>query len=139
MAKKNRRASHEMLSDINITPFTDVVLVLLIIFMVATPIIVKGTIKVDIPKAQTSRSEKDKSLTVTIDAQEKIFLDDKQVSLEDLRNLVKKRVLQQPGVVVMVNGDKSIKCETFTKVIEATRAAGVAQYLLAAEKIRERF
>src|SRR4030042_2387400 len=139
MAKTERRKSHEILSEINITPFTDVVLVLLIIFMIATPIIVRGSIKVDVPKAQTSKSEKDKAFIISIDAHENIFLDDKQISIEDLRRLVERRVQQQPGMVVMINGDKSITCEKFAQVLEVTRMAGAGRYLLATEKKEERF
>lgn len=133
-----RRIKHgdEVMAEINITPFTDVVLVLLIIFMIATPLIVKSAVKVNVPKVQTSQPAEEKFLTISIDAHENIFLDDKKVSVDDLRRLVEARVRQQPGIVVRVNGDKSIKYDIVVKVIDATRGAGAARYLLVAEKLK---
>ena len=136
---KRRQSSHDIIADINITPFTDVVLVLLIIFMIATPLIVRSGVKVNLPKAQTSKSEEDNFLTISIDAHENVFLDDKKISVDDLRRLVESRVQQQPGVIVRVNGDKNIKYDIVVKILEATRNAGAARYLLVAEKSKPGF
>ena len=133
MARRPRR-DKELMAEINITPFTDVVLVLLIIFMIATPLIVKTGVKVNLPQAQTSKSEEENFFTISIDAHENIFLDDKKVSLNDLRRLVEARVQQQPGVVVRINGDKSITYSILAEVVDTTRGAGAARYLLIAEK-----
>jgi biopolymer transport protein ExbD len=124
------------MAEINITPFTDVVLVLLIIFMIATPLIVKTGIKVNVPQAQTSKSEEENFFTISIDAHENIFLDDKKISLEDLRRSVELKVQQQPGVVVRINGDKRITYNILAQVLDVTRGAGAARYLLVAEKIK---
>jgi len=133
MTRRQKR-DNELMAEINITPFTDVVLVLLIIFMIATPLIVKTGIKVNVPQAQTSKSEEENFFTISIDAHENVFLDDKKVSVDDLRRLVETRVQQQPGVVVRINGDKSITYSILAKVVDATRGAGAARYLLVAEK-----
>ena len=133
MTRRPRR-DKELMAEINITPFTDVVLVLLIIFMIATPLIVKTGVKVNLPQAQTSKSEEENFFTISIDARENIFLDDKKVSLNDLRRLVEARVQQQPGVVVRINGDKRITYSILAEVVDATRGAGAARYLLVAEK-----
>jgi biopolymer transport protein ExbD len=133
MARRKKR-DNELMAEINITPFTDVVLVLLIIFMIATPLIVKTGIKVNVPQAQTSKSEEENFFTISIDAHENVFLDDKKVSIDNLRRLVEARVQQQPGVVVRINGDKSITYSILANVLDATRGAGAARYLLVAEK-----
>ena len=135
MAKRERRGD-EVMAEINITPFTDVVLVLLIIFMIATPLIVKSGVKVDVPKAETTKSEEAKFLTISIDAHENVYLDDRKVNVDDLRRLVESRIQRQPGVVVRVNGDKGIKYSVLVKVLDATRGAGAARYLLVAEKLK---
>jgi biopolymer transport protein ExbD len=126
----------EFMGEINITPFADVVLVLLIIFMITTPMIIKSGIQVKAPKAQTSQPEQGKFCTISIDAQENVFWDEKKVPLGDLRRLVEPRVQLNPGVVVKINGDKSIKYNIVMKILDATRAAGAAQYVLVAERMK---
>jgi biopolymer transport protein ExbD len=125
-----------MIADINITPFTDVVLVLLIIFMVATPIIAGTGIKVHLPQALTSKPDDEKFLTVTIDAQENIYLHDRKITVEQLTQSI--RDIQKKGSKVMlkINGDKSIKYRTVIKVLTAAGDSGVVRYLLVAERIK---
>jgi biopolymer transport protein ExbD len=126
---------NDIVADINITPFTDVVLVLLIIFMVATPIIVGSGVKVNVPKALTSKTDVEKFLTVTIDAQENIYLNEQKITVEQLSKMIRGTSGQGAKVMLKVNGDKSIKYRTVIKVISAARDAGVVRYLLVTEKI----
>jgi biopolymer transport protein TolR len=131
---RRRRFDDDTMAQINITPFTDVVLVLLIIFMIATPIIVGSGIKIHLPKAQTSKPEDGRFITVSIDAQKNVYLDGRKVSISDLSRLVRERVEQQPGLVVKVNGDKTIQYNIIVQVLDVARQAGVARYLLVAER-----
>lgn len=133
---RRRRSDSSVMAEINITPFTDVVLVLLIIFMVATPIIVGSGIKVHPPKAQTSKPEEGTFVTVSVDAGENVYLDSAKVSVDDLPRLVHARIEQQPGLVVKINGDKSIKYSMVVRVLDAARQAGAARYLLVAERMK---
>jgi biopolymer transport protein TolR len=130
-----RRKKHgeDVIADINITPFTDVVLVLLIIFMIATPLIVGGGIKVEPPKAETAKPEEEKFVAVSIDAKGDVFLDGKYISIDGLYRVLQADA-QQRGMMVKINGDKRIKYEVVLKVLDATRKAGVLRYLLVAEK-----
>jgi biopolymer transport protein ExbD len=127
---------NDIVADINITPFTDVVLVLLIIFMVAAPIIVGSGVKVDVPKAHTSNADVEKFLTVTIDAQENIYLNEKKITIEQLSKMIRGASGQGAKVLLKVNGDKSIKYRTVISVISAARDAGVVRYLLVTQKIK---
>lgn len=131
-----REKPGEFMAEINITPFTDVVLVLLIIFMIITPMVIKSGIQVKTPKAQTSRPEEGKFCTISIDAQENVFWDEKKVSIGELRRLVEPRVKINPAVVVKINGDKSLKYNIVMKVLDSTRAAGAAQYILVTERMK---
>jgi biopolymer transport protein ExbD len=135
MARRKINDNH-MLAEINITPFTDVVLVLLIIFMVATPVIVGNTIKVNLPKAETSKYEGQQYLTVTIDAQEDVFMEGKKISVAELRQVAALKVKQRPGIMIKVKGDKTIRYKALVKVLDAVRSAGISRYILAAEKTR---
>jgi biopolymer transport protein ExbD len=125
-----------VMAEINITPFTDVVLVLLIIFMIATPIIVGSGIRVQLPRAETGKAEQETFLTVSIDAQENLYLEDKKISVEDLTSLVTEQIQRRPGLMVKVNGDRTVKYGAIVKVLDAVRSAGVEKYLLAADRLR---
>lgn len=131
---QRREKKEGMMAEINITPFTDVVLVLLIIFMIITPMVVKNGIQVQVPKAGTGRPEQGKFCTISIDARENIFIDEQKVALEKLRQLVEPRVGINPEVVVKINGDKRIKYAVVMQVLDATRAAGAARYMLVTER-----
>jgi biopolymer transport protein ExbD len=138
MARRKINDNH-MLAEINITPFTDVVLVLLIIFMVATPVIVGNTVKVNLPKAVTSKYEQQQYLTITIDAREDVYMEGKKISVDELRRIAALKVKQQPGIMIKVKGDKEIRYKALVKVLDAVRSAGISRYMLAAEKIRQSF
>jgi biopolymer transport protein ExbD len=135
MTRRKMNDNH-MLGEINITPFTDVVLVLLIIFMVTTPVIVGNTVKVNLPKAKTSKIEEQKYLTVTIDEQEDVYMEGKKVSVDELSRIAAMKVKQQPGIMIKVKGDRDIRYKALVKVLDAVRSAGISRYMLAAEKIR---
>ena len=124
------------MAEINITPFTDVVLVLLIIFMIATPLIIGSGIKVNVPKAFTSKPDEDKFLTVSIDAQENLYLNEKKISLNELAALITESTRKGSKIMVKINGDKNIKYKTIIDVLSTMRNSGVVRYLLVAEKIR---
>src|SRR3989337_74900 len=82
MKRKMRRS--RLMAEINITPFTDVVLVLLIIFMIATPFIYQSSMKVQLP--QVSKSEEtSRDIIITINAQGDVFLEDNKLDLESLK------------------------------------------------------
>ena len=135
MARRKINDNH-MLGEINITPFTDVVLVLLIIFMVTTPVIVGNTVKVNLPKAKTSKIEEQKYITVTIDEQEDVYMEGKKISLYELGRIAALKVKQQPGIMIKVKGDRDIRYKALVKVLDAVRSAGISRYMLAAEKIK---
>ncbi len=87
MRKPIRRG--KVMSEINITPFTDVVLVLLIIFMVSTPLLMQPGIKIKLPKTMHAAIQKNEQVTVVINEEGDIFLNDTKVQLENLASAIK--------------------------------------------------
>ena len=134
--EKQEKHNGGVMAEINITPFTDVVLVLLIIFMIATPIIVGSGIKVQLPRAETGKPEQERFITISIDALENVYLDGKKISVEDLGSLVNELIQRRPGLMVKVNGDRSVKYGTVIKVLDAARSAGALRYMLVAERLK---
>jgi biopolymer transport protein ExbD len=112
------------MAEINITPFTDVILVLLIIFMIATPFIYQSSTKVQLPKASASE-ETTKDTVVTINAQGEFFLDDKKIDLVGLRTNLRARARMKPDLSVIVNGDKDVKYDSVIRVIDVLNQSGI--------------
>lgn len=122
-----------IMAEINITPFTDVVLVLLIIFMVTTPLLVQPGIKVKLPKAQAAETDTDKTLNILIDARGEIFLDKRKMGIEDLKRELSLRVMSKPDIAIVVKGDKDVKYDSVVRVIDAAKQSGAKKFALAVE------
>lgn len=119
--------SKGVFSDINITPLVDVMLVLLVIFMVTTPMLVKG-IKVNLPKTHSgSTNIIKKDLIVSIDDQGKIYLDKKQTDFDGLKKAFK----ENPKNEVIIEADKAIEYGLVVKVIDIAKTSGIEKVGLA--------
>jgi len=112
------------MSEINITPFTDVVLVLLIIFMIATPFIYQSSMKVQLPQASKSE-EASRDIIITINAQGDVFWEDKKLDLESLKYKLTAMVKSKPDTSVIINGDKNVKYDSVMQVMDVLTRSGV--------------
>lgn len=132
---RQRSKNAKLMTEINITPFTDVVLVLLIIFMIATPLIYQGNLKVTLPESQSAKAdEKPQKLTVQIDAQGTAFIDNESFNLNgDLSGLKKKIQALSAGnkdTSVLINADRNSKYDYVIRVIDSSKAMGVNKIIL---------
>ena len=117
----------ELMSDINVTPFVDVMLVLLIIFMVTAPMMIQG-LNVDLPEATAKPLDSEKEhLVITIDKDHHVHINDYQVSVESLgAKLIK--ILQSRGDrEVYLKADKNIPYGIVVQVMAEIKGAGVEQ------------
>ncbi len=124
------------MADINVTPLVDVVLVLLIIFMVVTPMLSSG-VDVDLPKAKTAEEEKDmgQHLVISVRGDGAIFVDRTQVALDDLAPLVDKERANRP---MLLKGDQTVTYKQVRDVMDKLHTLpGTDTMLLAAEKLKE--
>ena len=124
------------LSDINMVPFIDVVLVLLIIFMITAPILQSG-IEVDVPKTRTVRAINEERLVVTVDKTQRIYLGSDPVNINDLGAKVKS-MLRKPQDAVFLRCDETVPFGAFASVIDALRISGVSNISIVTEPITER-
>jgi biopolymer transport protein TolR len=120
----NRRRKSRLMAEINITPFTDVVLVLLIIFMIATPFIYQSSLNVQLPKASKSE-ESSRDVIITINAHGEVFLDDKRLDLDTLKYKLTAIVRNKPDVSVIINGDKNVRYDSVIQVMDILARSGV--------------
>ena len=118
------RGKSRIAADINITPFTDVVLVLLIVFMVATPALYESSLKVDLPQGTTADDTR-KDVVVTIDASGEIYIGDRRVDLINLGKVVKEMIASGQEPQVIVNGDRNVKYDAVIEVMDTLAQSGV--------------
>ncbi len=124
------------LADINITPFVDVVLVLLIIFMITAPILQSG-IEVQLPKTKTVKAIVEERLVLTIDRGQRLYLGNDPVNINDLGELLRaKGPAGQQSVYIRC--DESVPFGTVATVMDAVRQAGIENVSMVTEPIRKR-
>ncbi|MBZ5681244.1 MAG: biopolymer transporter ExbD [Acidobacteriia bacterium] len=126
LAKRNEGA--KISSDINVTPMVDVMLVLLIIFMVVTPMLQHG-VSVDLAKVnspeQMPDADKEDALLVSVTRDGQVYFGSDQITIDSLTNKVKDRLANKPDKRVYVKADMRARFGGVVQVVDAVRAAGV--------------
>ncbi len=119
-----RGKTQTAMSDINITPLVDVVLVLLLIFMITAPVLQSG-IQVAVPHTRMVNQLSEVHLVVTIDKDQNVFLQDKPVNIHDLSAVLAQNP-QNERKVIYVRADESVPFGAFASVMDAVKAAGIS-------------
>jgi biopolymer transport protein ExbD len=119
--------SDDVVSDINVTPLVDVMLVLLVIFIVTAPLLTNA-VKVHLPQtATTAPLEQKAAVTVSIDAQGKVYMDKVEMKLAALEPELKKLRIGQPDIAVHLSADEASNYGLVAKVMSAVDRAGVTK------------
>ncbi len=128
-----RRRYNRPVSEINVTPFVDVMLVLLVVFMVTAPMMTVA-VPVDLPKTQAHTVSQDKEpLVVSIDAEGKIYLQDKAMRLDELVPKLKAVSGANADARIFVRGDKALAYGRIMEVMGTISSAGFTKVALVAE------
>jgi len=131
------RASSSFMSDINVTPLVDVMLVLLIIFMVTAPMMMQG-VSVSLPKTTSKPLAAEKEyLIITVDRSQQIYINDYKVALEALQAKLKKIYEGRPGQKVYLRADKSVPYGTVVRVMSEVKNAGVERLGMVTEPLKK--
>jgi biopolymer transport protein ExbD/biopolymer transport protein TolR len=136
MPQIDRRAGTS-LSEINIVPLVDVVLVLLIIFMITAPILQSG-IEVELPKTQTVREVSQEKIVITIDRAQVLYLGNERVNINELGAKILERAPDANKVGVFVRADEVVPWGSLAKVLDAVRQSGIENASLVTEAISSR-
>ncbi len=135
MIKVHKRRSR-IEAEINITPFTDVILVLLIIFMIATPLISAGNInvKVDLPEAQSAKAASaDRGPAfITITDEGMVYLNDEVVTRDELRSRIARSSRDNPNFSVVIRSEKLVRFQDVVSVLDILNALGIKNLDIAA-------
>lgn len=135
---RSRRTS-AALGEINVTPLVDVVLVLLLVFMVTAPMMSRG-IDVSLPVADQPQIEPEERITVSIDAEERVYVGDKPVALVLLEDRIRGMMTGRAQKVVYLRADERLRYGRVIEIVDKLKRAGVEQigfvYVLPGEKAR---
>jgi biopolymer transport protein TolR len=119
------RSQNSSISQINVVPLVDVMLVLLVIFMVAAPILQQG-VSIELPQAKAGAlSGEEEQLVVTIDKKGKIFLNDNAIALADLGPKLEAVTRLKPDKQVFLRADRTVPYGEVVQVMAAVKGAGV--------------
>ncbi len=125
--RRGRRNKHAPMSEINVTPMVDVMLVLLIVFMVAAPLLTVG-VPIDLPKTEAkSLDTQAKPLTLTITANGKIFIGDNQVTLDNIVKTLGSLVGKQKDQRIYLRGDARAGYGVVMRVMGVLSKAGYSR------------
>ncbi len=130
---KRRPRSQRLVAEINITPFTDVILVLLIIFMITTPLFLQSGIKVNLPKVMVSPMQMEKQLVLTITSDNQYYLNEKKVFLATLPQELKSRMASKEDRLLVIKADKNVLHGTVVKAMDIAKQCGVDKLAIATE------
>jgi biopolymer transport protein TolR len=134
MAVKLGGDDDEGIVDINITPFVDIILVVLIIFMVTATYIVEESIKVNLPEAATGEATEDVSLAISMDASKKLYLDGEETTESQLRKRLQNELLDAKSnkvdVICLIGADKTVSHGDVIHIIDLVKQEGVTKFAI---------
>lgn len=138
MSVKRKKAKKKLVAEINVVPYIDVMLVLLVVFMIAAPLLIQG-VKVDLPAANSSplKLSNNETLIVSIKADGSYWIDDKgsnvSDTLENIKLRVSKVLRQSPNVPVLVWADGNVDYSFVVNLMTELQGAGAASVGLVTE------
>lgn len=130
-----RRARSPIMAEINITPLTDIFLVLLIIFMVTSAAMVESGAKISLPEVDTTTSEP-REITITVSPNHDIYVNNTLTAYDDLENVLHGLVSARPDIPVVLEGDREVLFGDAVKILSIAQKAGATQIAIAAERRR---
>jgi biopolymer transport protein TolR len=112
------------MSDINVTPLVDVVLVLLIIFMVTAPVLQSG-IEVSVPKTRTVKEITEERMVISINKQQRVFLGNDPININEIKAKLHQRIRDPQNQSVFIRADEDVPFGAFATVMDAIKGAGI--------------
>ncbi len=137
MKRKSRKQT--LIAEINITPFTDVILVLLVIFMITTPLMYQSgakQIKVNLPRAKhvSSSEAKASPVTITLSSEGPLYLEGNIVTLKELEAKLSTMAKGDPNMVVFIQVDRLVAFKNVVRVLDVLNGLGIERLRIAAEE-----
>ena len=134
MALAHNNDGDDVIASINIIPFVDIVLVLLVIFMVTSTVIVKAAIKVDLPKAANAGVAIEDTLNLVVTRERELVVDGAPRSYAQAAAEIRARAANSPQLRAVISADKRLAYGDVVGVIDMVKASGVASFALNIER-----
>jgi biopolymer transport protein TolR len=128
------RPAGSALSEINVTPFVDVVLVLLIIFIITAPMMLRG-IDVNVPKTETKNVGPEERLMLTVTKDRAVYLDDQLITLPRLERVLTGLRQRNPKAAVFLRADEGVAYGVVVNVMDAVKKAGIERLGMVTEPV----
>jgi len=122
------------LAEINMVPFIDIVLVLLIIFMITAPVIQSG-IEVTVPKTRVVRELSEEKLVVTVDKEDKVYLQSAAININDLAPKIREKLLDPTRQSVYLQGDEKVSWGTMVTVMDYLKGGGIQNVVIVTQPL----
>jgi biopolymer transport protein TolR len=132
---KGRPRKQRLVTEINITPFTDVILVLLVIFMITTPLVTQVHFKVNLPEAKSGlpvEVGRQARVAISITNEGLVYLDEKLVTRKELRESVNMMRKDHPDLSVILESDRTVRFKDIVDVLDILTEVGVRNLNIAA-------
>ena len=125
-----------LIAEINITPFTDVILVLLIIFMITTPLIIQSRIKVSLPNAVSAKPNSDarSQVSISVTNENLLYVDNDLVTRKELRQKIKLLHDENAGIEVILFSDKLVRFKDIVAILDILNELGIKKLNIAAKQ-----
>jgi biopolymer transport protein TolR len=131
--RRGRARKHAPMHEINVTPFVDVMLVLLIIFMVTAPMLTSG-VPIELPEAKGQQLQSNKEpVTLSVDKSGKVFIQETEIKLDDIAPKLKAIAKNGYDEQIFIRGDKGIDYGTVMRVMGRVKSAGFTKVSLVTE------
>ena len=135
---KRKQRNSKLMADINIAPFTDVILVLLIVFMVTTPMIYRSSIKIALPQVSNNQQPLvSKDINVSITSSGEVYMENEKYNLRldlDVFKFKLKHIMKTTSdPAIIIDGDRNVKYDYVVQVIDAASKVGIKHLILATE------
>lgn len=127
--------SDEAISEINVVPLVDIILVVLIIFMVTAPMIMKPSISVNLPKAASGDSTQPSKLSISLSKDGQILLNGAVANDEQLKATAEAEVGTNPEVQAVISADRELAHGRVVQVLDIVKLAGVKKFAISIEKV----
>jgi len=134
MGRKNGGDTDEPISDINVVPLVDIILVVLIIFMVTAPMIMKPSINVNLPKAASGDKSTASQLNITISDSGTLSLNGTRSDEAAIQLKAQQEKEKNPDVQAIIAADKDVPHGTVVRVLDLVKTAGVKKFAISIDK-----